>query len=89
MKKLLGPLKVFWFGMWRVRTLNQVKYYNRVKWFISEGYKGDDIKKFLTLEKLEPLRDRMNKEGWTGSRRNRRLSKTSRQIVRALKAHNL
>ncbi len=83
----LGPIKVFWYGLWRIRKLRQVRYYNRVKWFLDEGYSKEDIKKFLNLEKLEPLRQRLDKEGWHGSRRNRRLTGKKKQIRLALEAH--
>lgn len=80
---------IFWFGKWRIRKLGKTKFFNRVQWFRDEGLGSDKIRQALRLEKVEPLRQRLNAAGVHGKKRRNALNSKKQQISRALKAHKL
>jgi len=80
-------LRVFWNGLWRIRTKGKPKFYNRVKWFRQDNVSFQKARQALWLEKVEPLRQRLNVEGVHGKKRSRILMRKKRQITLALREH--
>ncbi len=80
-------LRVFWNGLWRTRTKGKPRYYNRIKWFRQDGVSFEKAKQAMLLEKVEPLRQRLNAEGVHGKKRARKLMQKRRKIVMALREH--
>lgn len=82
-----GPKLVQWFGKWRRRIFGKTKYYNRVRWALEEGYSIEKAEQMLRLEKLEPLRTKLNALGIHGRKRKNVLCGKSRQIRAAIRQH--
>lgn len=82
----MGPKLVKWLGKWRDRIFNKPKFYNRLRWFIDEGYSLERAQEALRKEKVEPLRKRLNREQVHGKRRERALSSKRRKINLAARA---
>ena len=80
-----GPEFVKWFGRLRRRILGKTKYYNRVRWALDEGYSIEKAEQMLRLEKLEPLRQKLDALGVHGRKRKNALCGKSRQIRAAIK----
>jgi hypothetical protein len=78
-------LKVYWNMKWRLRALGKTKFFNRVAWFFEDGKKPIEVRKYLYLEKIEPLRIRCNNEGIHGKKRRNMLNRKKYQIKEALR----
>lgn len=82
----MGPRLVKWLGKIRTRIFHKPKFYNRLRWFLDEGYSLEQARMALRKEKVEKLRHRLNVEHVHGKKRAQTLSRKRHRINLAARA---
>jgi len=80
---------VTWNGKERVREQGQIKFWNRVKWFLDDGFTAPQIAHFLVLEQITARDTLLRGEGRPERSIAARGRKRRGQIRRAMRAHGL